>query len=284
VIDVSAVVPSHNNERTIQKCLGCLKSNKVREVIVVDGGSKDRTLDVVSRFSGVRTILQTRPLGKAREVGWREADSEFVLFIDADAYLRRVDALGLLLEHFSRPEIAGVSCRVACANPERLLPRLRHIDFQLEYPVGFERKEVTECVADPFLCGLFRREALRAIHGFGSTFEYAEDLYFLHKLRAKGYRILTTYNPPVFHYHRENLRDLYAQFYHHGFGRRMLMEEMDASFYRNKNTIEFVKRITAVHPMWRDRLAYPFYRVTTEVAFLMGYVLEVNRRLSRTSM
>ncbi len=286
MINVSAIVPTYNNQRTIQECLGCLNSNKVQEIIVVDGGSDDRTLDLVSGFPRVRTILRTRPLGKAREVGCREANTEFVLFMDADAYLQR-DALELLLQHISAPEIAGVSCRITCANPERLLPRLRDIDFQLAYPVDFERKGITECVINPVVCGLFRREALMAIHGFDCThdtnFWFAEDLYLLHKLRTKGYRILTVYNPPAFHYHRENLRDVYAQFYHHGFGRRMLMNETDSSFYRNKNTTEFVRRLTATRPMWRDLLVYPFYRITTEAAFLMGYVVELNRRLSRAS-
>lgn len=268
-------MPTYNSERTIQECLASLETNKVKEIIVVDGGSTDRTCEFVSRFARTRTIHRARSATKAREVGWREATAEFVLFIDSDAYLQHPDALELLSKHFSSLQIAGVSCRVACANPEKLLPRLRGIDFQLSYPTDFARKGIMECIANPILCGLFRQEALKAIHGFDSTYDtnrwYAEDLYLLHKLRSKGYRIITVYHPPAFHYHRERLRDVCAQFYHHGQGRRMVMKETDSKFYRKKNINELFKRLATAQMKPRDFLIYPSYRAIMEAAFLMGY-------------
>ena len=282
MIDVTGIVPSHNSERTIRQCLRSLESNKVREIIVVDGGSIDRTLALASRFPLVRIIPQTRPLGRARELGWTEAKSEFVLFLDADAYLQHDNDVELLLQHMSSPEVAGVSCRVACANPERILPRLRDIDFQLVHPTDFKRTEVLDCIANPALCGLFRRDLLMTIQGTSwLDFDYAEDLYVLNKLRSMGYRILTVYNPPAFHYHREDLRGVFSQFYCQGFGRRALVNDIGEGFYRHRNAAEVVRRLSNVHSSWSDRLAYPIYRITTETAFLLGYGLEASRRLSR---
>lgn len=275
MIDISAVVPTYNSERTIQECLASLETNNVKEIIVVDGGSTDRTCELVSRFARTRTIHRAQPATKAREVGWREATCELVLFIDSDAYLQHPDALELLSKYFSAPQIAGVSCRVACANPEKLLPRLRDIDFRLSYPKDFARKGITECIANPILCGLFRQEALKVIHGFDSAYDtdrwYAEDLYLLHKLRLKGYRVVTVYHPAAFHYHREDIRDVCAQFYHHGLGRRMVMKETDSNFYRKKNMNELFKRLTSAQMRSRDFLIYPGYRGIMEAAFLMGY-------------
>ena len=124
------------------------------------------------------------------------------------------------------------------------------------------------------MCGLFRREALEDVGGFDLNYPYAEDLELLGKLRRKGYRVLMLREPAVAHYHRENYRDLYLQFYGHGFGRGMLIEETRQRFYSGKNPIEFAVKILRSAAKEDPMLlfSYPFYRIFAETAFLMGYV------------
>src|SRR5208283_1725506 len=183
MIKVTAVVPTFNNEDTIRQCLTSLESNKIDEIIVADGGSRDNTLERVSKFNGVRINVAgrgLRPAARAREVGWRAASNDFILFQDADAYIEN-DAVEHLLLHLTEHSILGaVSCRVSCANTDTLLPNLRDIDFQFAYPEDFKHRGTIDCVSNPLVCGLFRRDALKRVNGFDTSFVYAEDLFLLY--------------------------------------------------------------------------------------------------------
>jgi GT2 family glycosyltransferase len=272
MVEVSAIVSTYNNEWTIEKCLSCLISNRIQEIVVVDGGSKDKTLELVSRHSEIRIIRGIRGIGKAREMGWRASRGKYVLFLDADAYVQHDHAFEQLQRHFSLPKIAGVTCRVACANPNKLLARLRDFDFRLTYPEEFKQSGIMDCVCAPTLCGLFRREALEDVNGFDMRYFYGEDLQLLYELQSKGYRVLTVYDPAVFHYHRESLRDLCVEFYHHGLGCRMLVKEK--GFYRHKNLRRLIRPVLKnASALGKDFFSYPFYRALIEASFLLGYSL-----------
>lgn len=276
---VSAVVPTYNNQATIQQCLTSLKFNGVDEVIIVDGGSRDDTLTLVAQFDGINIVgRNVRPLAKAREIGWRAANNEFILFLDADAHIQPNDSVERLLSHFTT-QIAGVCCRVTCANPNKLLPRLRDIDFRLSYPEEFKRLGKIPCASETALCGLFRREALENVDGFTPTLSYAEDLLLLRKLNAAGYTVITVYDPPVSHYHRENLHAVCLQFYHYGEGYRMLARVTDRRFYSHRAHPKLVRTIPRslqeIHQgRSADLLVYPFYKALAEVSFLTGFLVE----------
>jgi GT2 family glycosyltransferase len=154
------------------------------------------------------------------------------------------------------------------------LPRLRDFDFHLTYEEQFRDSDVIDCVADPTICGLFKRKALEAVDGFDLEYPYAEDLRLLQKFRNRGYRVLMVHEPGVYHYHRENYRDVYRQAYNHGVGRRMFMDQTKGRFYSKKDPIRFA--ILALRNGTKAGLGvlliYPFYRAFTEAAFLMGYL------------
>jgi len=268
---VSAVIPTCNNESSITQAIQCLIANEIDEIVVVDAGSQDRTLDLAARFE-VRTIRLNAnvTIAQARQVGWRRTNGKLILFLDADAYLR-ANALKRLIEVLNEPDLAVVSCRIACANPKKLLPHFRDVDFQLAYPQDFEHVRVIRCTFDPTICGLFRRDALEAVSGFDVHYRYGEDLEILHKLESMGYRAVTVFDPAVYHNHRENLHDLFMQLYHHGMGRRALISSLGSSFYRRKNPAIFAKRLIQ-NIRFSELPIYVLYRTFTETAFLMGYI------------
>ena len=85
---VSVVITSYNSGLLIGETLDSILTQSYRdfEIIVVDGGSTDNTIEVVSRYpSPVRLIAGQRLTKSAgRNVGIRAAQGEYIGFVDAD--------------------------------------------------------------------------------------------------------------------------------------------------------------------------------------------------------
>lgn len=85
---VSVIVPTFNRVATVGRALSSILGQTVvpDEVIVVDDGSTDGTVDMVRRFPGVKLICLEVNAGAAhaRNVGIRAATGDFVAFLDSD--------------------------------------------------------------------------------------------------------------------------------------------------------------------------------------------------------
>lgn len=88
---ISVVVPSFNEEARIERCLASLADQTLPrdeyELIVVDGGSKDRTREIAAAYAD-RVFVQSSPkVGGARNDGILAAQSDLVATTDADCVL-----------------------------------------------------------------------------------------------------------------------------------------------------------------------------------------------------
>jgi len=84
--DVSVIIPALNEEKYLPRCLKSLSRQSRREeseIIVVDGGSVDRTVEVAKEYAH-KVIKQPSPVGTARNIGAKHAEGEILAFIDAD--------------------------------------------------------------------------------------------------------------------------------------------------------------------------------------------------------
>jgi len=85
-VDISVVIPVLNEEKTIGATLRALMALKPHEVIVVDGGSGDRTCEISTKAGG--TVITCAP-GRARQMncGAAQANGDILLFVHADTRL-----------------------------------------------------------------------------------------------------------------------------------------------------------------------------------------------------
>ena len=49
-VTLSVIIPTLNEERSLPQSLACLSASAPTEIIIVDGGSTDRTLDLAQEF------------------------------------------------------------------------------------------------------------------------------------------------------------------------------------------------------------------------------------------
>jgi glycosyltransferase involved in cell wall biosynthesis len=109
---VSIVMPTYNSERTLSLCLESIAaqnySREKIELIIVDGGSRDRTLEIAREFKATKILrnpLRTGEAGKA--VGVREARNEIIALIDSDNILPNKEWLREMTKPFEDDQIVG---------------------------------------------------------------------------------------------------------------------------------------------------------------------------------
>lgn len=113
---ISVVIPTLDAEAGLASCLSALVpaavDGLVREVIIVDGGSTDRTLHIADQ-SGARIIKSAPGRGQQLQTGARAACFPWILFLHADTVLepgweREVGAFIERVETGRRPEAGAV--------------------------------------------------------------------------------------------------------------------------------------------------------------------------------
>lgn len=192
---LSLIVPAYNEEvnavRSLESLLRLDYPNF--EVVFVDDGSTDATHALVAAaFAGHPQVrVHTKPNGgkaSALNYGIAQADSEFMVCIDADTQLEPA-ALRHLMSHFDRPAVGAVAGNVKVGNERNMLTRWQAIEYITSQ--NFDRRafELLGCITVvPGAIGAFRRAALQAAGGF-TTDTLAEDCDLTIRLQRVGYAI-----------------------------------------------------------------------------------------------
>ena len=83
-MNASLVIPALNEEDSLPHVLDAIQKEMLLEIILVDGGSHDRTVEI-AEAQGARVIKETQPgYGRACAAGLANARGEIVIFMDAD--------------------------------------------------------------------------------------------------------------------------------------------------------------------------------------------------------
>jgi GT2 family glycosyltransferase len=203
------------------------------EILVVDGCSTDRTVQVVRSFPefGTRIRLLENPRRLqvyAWNIALREARGEYYAMIGAHAvygstyFAQCVDAIKRTGAH----AVGGV----AVAFGEGALGHAIAWCMSSPFGVGNARFRYTdrEQEADSVFALFTTRSILESVGGFDESLPFDEDSDLNYRLRQRGYKLVVSPRVPVRYAVRRSLRALWKQMYRYGYWRRFTQRKHGA--------------------------------------------------------
>jgi glycosyltransferase involved in cell wall biosynthesis len=114
-LNISIVIPVFNSQSTLHQCLNSILEaiNENDEVIIVNDGSTDKSLEMIKNFSDFKIINNKKNYGAgaSRNIGALHSTSEIILFVDSDIIVDKKH-LAKVREHF----LKNISCDAITAN------------------------------------------------------------------------------------------------------------------------------------------------------------------------
>lgn len=198
---ISVIVPAYNAEQTVLETIASLQRQTFSdfELIVVNDGSTDRTLNQLNTIQDVRLKVfsyENAGVSIARNRGLQHATGDFITFIDADD-LWTADKLELQIAALKQRPQAGVAYSRTCFMDEQ--GKTFHVDDQ-PMPEGnvYAKLLTKNFLLSPGSNPLIRRQALESVNGFDSNFTHGED-WDLYLRLASQWEFVAVQQPQVFY-------------------------------------------------------------------------------------
>ena len=244
--DISVVVIARNEEKNIERCIQSILSQsftaKTRvEIILVDDGSSDATVDLSRKLSSDIKIINSpcRSISKNRNIGWRTASADYIAYIDADCEAEPGWLANLHAEFINNSQQDQIAAVGGPNRPPRKVSRFYDaLGIMLNTWVGSrgsvqgtvfsEAKQVSHL---PGLNVMFRKSSLALVDGYDECFaRIGEDEDLSIRITATGARMIYVPTAKVIHYQRDNFDSWARNMMTYGMGRTWLVRRHPSAF------------------------------------------------------
>jgi hypothetical protein len=184
VTNISVIVPTLNEEKYLPSCLRSLRNQDYEgdfEIIVADGGSTDKTLDVAEAMSDRVIVTRKCPVGAARNEGAKTAKGETVAFIDADTWAS-TGWLSAIKSALQDPRTIGVTGPTLPYEGETL-----DVITYTFWTIYLQRMLLS--LAMPHVIGFncaYRKQPFLLAGGFDEASVTSEDIRLARRMRKRG--------------------------------------------------------------------------------------------------
>jgi len=246
---ISIIIPVYNSQATITQTLKGLErqTRKDFEVIIVDDGSIDASLKLITEFRK-KSSLQIKLISqensgpaKARNVGVEHSKGEIIIFLDSDCIPPEN-----WIEEMVSPignGIVGCTCGYRVKNKKSLVARYVNYEIARRHK-RMMSKDITSMGSYSLSCPM---NIFEKAGGFDAeyTTSAAEDFDLAFRIRKFG-KLKFTKKTFVYHYHPDSLRKYLKQQYKAGYWRvKLYLKHKDKlikgdSYTRYEPQIQFI--------------------------------------------
>ncbi len=196
-MDVDVVLLTKNSEKKLRECLESIYRNvPVNHLIVIDGYSTDKTLEIVREFQkkhGNVLVMQDRGnRASARQKGLRRVSTEWFMFVDSDVIL--CEGWFKKAEKYVDKDVGGIWGIEVWSTIQS--PAMLKMFLWITRKIFDLRGGTHDTLVRT---GLVKDiEIPKGLHVF-------EDAYIKDWITQKGYKVIACYDPYCIHYRSENV-------------------------------------------------------------------------------
>lgn len=216
---ISVIIPVYNEERYIARCLDSILSQtyskEQMEILVVDGGSKDKTRDIVFTYTDKLNIKllhnDKRLVTYGLNIGIREAVGEYLIRLDAHAEFASnyIEKCVYYLDTTTADNVGGIAETVGFSKIGKMNAEI----LSSKFGVGNSafRTEETSGFVDTVPFGAFRREVFEKVGLFDPELPRSEDNDINSRIRESGGKVFLSSEIRFKYFCRETVKDLLIQ-------------------------------------------------------------------------
>jgi len=215
-------IPTKNAGKQFYQTLNQISKQREKnfEVIIVDSGSTDKTLQIAENFKQKipMRIYKIHPKefghGKTRNLSLKYARGKFIIFLTQDAIPLNNVWLSYLLSNFKDKKVAGVFSR-QIANKKSMITE--RFFYECYYP---NKKIISPNPKNFFFENIFfsnvsssiRKSVLKKF-SFNESIIMCEDQDWAKRIINKGYKKIYEPKSIVIHLHNRNLNQTFQRFF-----------------------------------------------------------------------
>lgn len=170
---IYTIIRTKNSEKTIQKCLNFLFSQTIQpsEVIIVDSGSTDNTLDIVKQYNCKIVYYpfdEPFNYSKAINIGVKEAKGEYIQMLSSHFYLVNKKSTEIMLDFLSNEGMIGAASIFPPYNEKNPKNNFEELNWDVVTKLNFTGLAMSNA------CCIFKKD-LWLEHPFDENLPTVED-------------------------------------------------------------------------------------------------------------
>jgi len=268
---ISVVICAKNAAGTIGQCLDSVKRNEPSEIVVVDDGSTDNTVEVARKHTDKVYFNNGTGLSYARQLGAEKASGSYIFYVDSDVILPD-GCLRTMMDEMKTRAYSGICAQVIALKNGSYWARAEDQHLRMRFNREGEARSIVT------MASIYGRDTILR-YGFDPFFVNAsEDGDLCYRLRRNGL-LLGISSAFVYHQHRATLSNFIKQ--RVGYGRG------NARFFWKHKAVTTLMGTTLMIPFGilmcvrsRSLRIFPYYLVWS-VAGTYGTLRELGALMFR---